>query len=83
MELHEYEDSLKTYCDLKNSIDTAILQGHEKGLEEGLEQGRAEGRAEGQKDKALEIARNLKKAGMSIKEISQMTGLSETDIEIL
>ena len=103
MELHEYEDSLKTYRDLKNSIDTAILQGHEKGLEEGLEQGRAEGRAEGiaegraegiaegraegraegQKDKALEIAQNLRKAGMSIKEISQMTGLSETDIEHL
>jgi len=82
MELHEYEDSLKTYRDLKNSIDTAILQGHEKGLEEGLEQGRAEGRAEGQKDKAIEIARNLRKAGMSIKEISQMTGLSETDIDI-
>ena len=103
MELHEYEDSLKTYRDLKNSIDTAILQGHEKGLEEGLEQGRAEGRAEGiaegraegiaegraegraegQKDKALEIAQNLRKAGMSIQEISQMTGLSETDIEHL
>ncbi len=82
-ELHEYEDSLKTYRDLKNSIDTAILQGHEKGLEEGLQKGRAEGRAEGQKDKALEIAQNLKKAGMSLKEISQLTGLSESDLTTL
>ncbi len=46
-ELREYEDSLKAYRDLKNSIDTALEQGREQGREEGLEEGRAEGLAKG------------------------------------
>ena len=41
-ELREYEDSLKTYRDLKNSLDTA----EEKGRVEGREEGRVEGRVE-------------------------------------
>ena len=53
----EYEDSLKAYRDIKNSIDTALEQGREegmkkgraegleKGLKKGLKKGRAEGRA--------------------------------------
>ena len=47
----EYEDSLKAYRDIKNSIDTALEQGREegmkKGLKKGLKKGRAEGHAEG------------------------------------
>lgn len=31
-ELREYEDSLKAYRDIKNSIDTALMQGEEKGI---------------------------------------------------
>ena len=50
-ELREYEDSLKAYRDIKNSIETARREGLEKGRAEGLEKGRAEGlekgRAEG------------------------------------
>lgn len=46
-ELREYEDSCKAYRDLKNSLDTALRQGHAKGLEEGLAKGREEGLAEG------------------------------------
>ena len=50
-ELREYEDSRKAYRDLKNSLDTALRQGHAKGLEEGhakgLEEGLAKGREEG------------------------------------
>ena len=35
-ELKEYEDSLKAYRDIKNSLDTAMEQGFEKGREEGI-----------------------------------------------
>lgn len=35
-ELREYEDSLKAYRDIKNSLDTAKEQGREEGMEEGL-----------------------------------------------
>ena len=66
-ELREYEDSLKAYRDIKNSIDTA----------------RREGNAEGEKRKAIAIARNLKSMGMSIYDISKATGLSEEEIKAL
>ena len=71
VELKEYEDSLKTYRDLKNSLDTAE------------EKGRVEGRVEGEKRKAIAIARNLKSMGMSISDISKATGLQEEEIKAL
>ncbi len=71
VELKEYEDSLKTYRDLKNSLDTAE------------EKGRVEGRVEGEKRKAIAIARNLKSMGMSISDISKATGLQEEGIKAL
>ena len=46
-ELREYEDSLKAYRDIKNSLDTAKEQGREEGMEEGLAKGREEGLAKG------------------------------------
>ena len=67
-ELREYEDSLKAYRDIKNSIDTA------------RKEGRVEGRVEGEKRKAIAIARNLKSMGMSISDVSKATGLSEEEI---
>ena len=75
-ELREYEDSLKAYRDLKNSLDTA----EEKGVIKGIEIGRAEGRAEGEQSKAIDIAKNLKSMGFSIADIIKATGLSEDDI---
>ena len=54
-ELREYEDSRKAYRDLKNSLDTALRQGHAKGLKEGHAKGLEEGRAEG-------LARAVQKA---------------------
>ena len=71
VELKEYEDSLKTYRDLKNSLDTAE------------EKGRVEGRVEGEKRKAIAIARNLKSMGMSISDVSKATGLQEEGIKEL
>ena len=70
-ELREYEDSLKAYRDIKNSIDTA------------RKEGRVEGRVEGEKRKAIAIARNLKSMGMSISDVSKATGLQEEEIKEL
>ena len=70
-ELREYEDSLKTYRDLKNSLDTAE------------EKGREEGRVEGRVEEKIAIARNLKSMGMSISDISKATGLQEEEIKEL
>ena len=67
VELKEYEDSLKAYRDIKNSIDTA----------------RREGRVEGRVEEKNAIARNLKSMGMSISDISKATGLQEEEIKAL
>ena len=64
VELKEYEDNLKTYRDLKNSLDTA----EEKG------------RVEGHVEEKIAIARNLKSMGMSISDISKATGLQEEEV---
>ena len=66
-ELREYEDSLKAYRDIKNSIDTA----------------RREGEAKGHLAEKNAIARNLKSMGMSIPDIHKATGLPEEEIEAL
>ena len=71
-ELKEYEDSLKAYRDVKNSIDTA--------LERGREEGRAEGRKEGMNQKAIQIARKLLKSGMDIATVMKMTDLTEEEM---
>ena len=71
-EEREYEDSLKAYRDMKNSLDNA----EEKGLAKGL----AKGRAEGKKDKAVEIAKKLLDMDMPIDAIMKATGLSKEEI---
>ena len=71
-ELREYEDSLKAYRDMRNSLDNA----EEKGIAKGL----AKGRAEGKKDKAVEIAKKLLEMDMPIDAIMKATGLSQEEI---
>lgn len=75
MELREYEDSLKAYRDIKNSLDTA----KEQGREEGLAKGRAEGRAEG----IATVAKTMYAKGMDIDVIASMTGLTKDEVERL
>lgn len=60
-QVRSYEDSLKYYRDLKNSLDTA----------------REEGKIEGK----IEIATKALKKGLSIKDIVELTGLSEDEIK--
>lgn len=51
-ELREYEDSLKAYRDIKNSIDSARREGRAEGLAEGL----AEGHVEEESKKNIEVS---------------------------
>lgn len=46
-ELKEYEDSLKAYRDVKNSIDTALEKGREEGMAKGMAKGMEKGMAKG------------------------------------
>lgn len=70
-ELNSYEISLKTYRDLKGVIDTAY------------DEGKTEGKTEGKIQGKIEVAGKMKLKGLSPKDISEVTGLSESEIEEL
>ena len=85
-ELREYEDSLKAYRDIKNSIETARregrAEGRAEGMAEGMAEGRAAGRTEGRAEEKAAIAQAMKAKGFPLSVISEVTGLPEVLIEI-
>ena len=80
-ERRQYEKSLFDYNDINNSNVKHFREGREEGLKEGKEEGLKEGKEEGAKEKTMEIARNLKAAGVNIAVIQTTTGLSKEEIE--
>lgn len=78
-ELREYEDSLKAYRDLKNSLDTA----EEKGRAEGRAEGREEGREEGRAEERVKMVRDLLVFGLSVEQIAKATHLTVDDVNAL
>lgn len=64
-----YEDSLKAYRDMRNTLDNT----KKEGLEEGL--------IKGERNKAMEIATKMKAKGFSVDDIVQMTGLSAAEVK--
>ena len=89
--MKEYEDSLKAYRDVKNSIDTALEKGREEGMAKGLEKGREEGlakglekgREEGMEKEKLSTARRLLSMGLSEEQVSTATELPLEEIHKL
>ena len=94
-ERNQYEKNMMTENDRKNALDYARQEGRQAGLAEGerkgLEKGRQEGLAEGEKkglEKGMEkglaaAAAGMKKMGMPVEAIMQVTGLSEAAIAAL
>jgi predicted transposase/invertase (TIGR01784 family) len=70
-----YQDSLKYYRDVKNSLDTAKQEGIVEGEAIGLEKGKLE--------EKLEIAQNAIKKGFDNETITELTGLTIEQIEKL
>ncbi len=78
-----YEDSLKYYRDLKNSLDTAHEEGREEGREEGIIEGEKRGIKKGKMEEKIEIAKNALKMNLPINDIIKLTGLTREEIERL
>ena len=70
-ELRRYEDSLKAYRDIKNSMETAKEQGIEIGKEQGV------------KDGIEKVAKSMKERGIDSETIAACTGLSTEEVEKL
>ena len=64
-------------------VDAIMIQNDVLGTAkfEGLVEGRAEGRAEGRTEGILEVARNMKKMGISVETIIRSTGLRPEEVE--
>ena len=69
---------------LRDNIITARgegrLEGLEEGRKEGIEEGRKEGIEKGKAEAMREMARNLKRMGMSAEDIAKATGMSLCEI---
>ena len=79
----EYEDSLKAYRDVKNSIDTALEKGREEGMAKGMEKGLEKGREEGMEKEKIATARRLLSMGLSEEQVSTATELPLEEIQKL
>ena len=81
----DYSRDDRVIDEYRQAIDDANLIFNSKleGKEEGYAQGKMDGKIEGEKQKQLEIARNLKQMGLSTEQIVQATGLSKAEIEKL
>ena len=79
----EYEDSLKAYRDIKNSIDTALEKGREEGMAKGMEKGLEKGREEGMEKEKISTARRLLSMGLSEEQVSTATELPLEEIQKL
>ncbi len=95
--LEKYEDSLKYYRDIKNSLDTAkeegleegiakgkavgLVEGKELGLAEGLSKGKELGLTEGRMKERAGMIVRMLEGGMSVKDIVKITGSSIEEIQ--
>ena len=77
----DYDNIIRTAAE--DAHARGLAEGLAKGLAEGEAKGREEGREEGKQTKAMEIARNLKAAGMQVSDIAIATGLTEEQVAAL
>ncbi len=78
-QVHYYEDSLKVYRDLKNSLDTARREGREEGRTAGFQESIENGLKEG---KSFQVVRNFLLANrFTVTEIATFASVSEDFVE--
>ena len=83
----KYEHDMITERDEINIRRTAEqkarAEGRAEGVAEGMAKGKAEGKAEGRKEGLFEVAKKMLSKGVSVSDVVDLTGLTETEIEAL
>ena len=90
-ERNQYENNMMTENDRKNALDYArqegrqegIAEGRQEGLKEGEKKGLEKGMEKGRQEALAAAAAGMKKMGMPVEAIMQVTGLSEAAIAAL
>lgn len=75
-ERNNYEFRLKAIRDEISAINYATQKGLEQGIQQGIEQERQQAKAE-----KKGIAKKLLKKGLSIEEVTEITGLTQEEIK--
>ncbi len=78
-----YEGQQKLYMDNQSILESEKEKSRILGLKAGKKEGREEGREEGKKKGKIEVAKNLKRLGISTDSIIEATGLKKEEIEKL
>ena len=80
-----YERHMEALSIQNDVIGNAMADGLEEGMKKGREEGRKEGEAiglkKGERQRTLEIAKNMKSIGLPTETIIQATGLSKSEID--
>ena len=77
----KYNASRDAIDDYYSSLVGAWIEGKSDGMAVGRAEGRAVGRAEGELNKSLTIAKKMFASGMSETQITELTGLSQEQLE--
>jgi predicted transposase/invertase (TIGR01784 family) len=79
-ELEKYDKYWDIVRTQRMFLKDALKKGWMQGVEEGKAEGKAEGKIEGEHQASLKIAKRLKENGLSVEEISKITGVSPDEI---
>ena len=82
-ELEAYYRHLDNVVILRDNIYTEREEGREEGRLEGREEGRLEGLEEGRAEERIKMAEQALKMGMSVEDVSRLTGLSIEEVDKL
>ena len=87
-EFYEYMSAEEDARKIQNSLrkewrEEALTEGLEKGIKEGIKKGVKEGKIEGKREQSISIAKSLLKNNIDIGIISESTGLSIKELEML
>jgi predicted transposase/invertase (TIGR01784 family) len=80
-ERSNYENSLKVYRDIKNSLDYAEEKGEKRGIEMGVEMGLEIGVEKGKKENQIENAKKAIKENLPLEIIAKITDLTIEEIQ--
>jgi len=79
----EEDRRITDYLKTKYKLEKAEEEGLQRGMEKGIEKGMEKGIEQGEKNKCLEIAREMLKEGLEPSLISKITSLSSSELEKL
>ena len=76
-------DAVRQQREMREAEEKGLKAGLEQGVQQGLEQGLQQGLEQGERNARLEDARRMLKYGDSVEKITDITGLSVTEIKQL